>query len=250
MKLRALLLAGATVLALSAPAAANGDGWYLGLGMGWDTAQLVHLDSPPPVGTFHGAFNDDVLGTAAFGYKWDNLRAEFEGGYDQRAFHRANGVAGTMAGGLDVTSGMFNLAYDLPVWENLSLTFGGGVGFGDVHPHVKTNGSGWYVHGSNTGFMWQGIAGLNYDLGDSMDLFLDWRYRAAETDHDFALGHHWRRSGSHKGGSRERRVARHSLVPGASAAPAATASSAPSAPASPAASAAGVKTLHRLLRLR
>ena len=99
MKLRACLLAGATVLALSAPAAASGDGWYLGLGMGWDTAQLVHLDSPPPIGTFHGAFNDDVLGTASVGYKWDNFRAEFEGGYDEHAFHRTSGVAGPMAGG-------------------------------------------------------------------------------------------------------------------------------------------------------
>jgi len=103
MKLRACLLAGATVLALSAPAAANGDGWYLGLGMGWDTAQLVHLDSPPPVGTFHGAFNDDVLGTLSFGYKWDNLRAEFEGGYDQHGFHKTSGAVGPeLSGNLGV----------------------------------------------------------------------------------------------------------------------------------------------------
>src|SRR3569832_1758030 len=69
-----------------------------GIGHGLGSAHLVHLDSPPPIGTFHGAFNDDVLGTASVGYKWDNFRAEFEGGYDEHAFHRTSGVAGPMAG--------------------------------------------------------------------------------------------------------------------------------------------------------
>ena len=35
MKLRIIALASASLIALATPAAAGGDGWYLGLGAGW-----------------------------------------------------------------------------------------------------------------------------------------------------------------------------------------------------------------------
>ena len=38
MKIRSIALAGVAVLALSVPAAASdATGWYIGLGVGWDT---------------------------------------------------------------------------------------------------------------------------------------------------------------------------------------------------------------------
>ena len=182
MKLRTFALAGAALVGLTASAAANDyEGWYLGLGIGWDTSELVHMN--PATGPIQKVpFHDDVLGTAAIGYKFGDLRAEFEVGYDQRAMFKTS----TIAGGMSVTSGMFNLVYEVPLWDRLGINLGGGVGFGSVHPHIKDSpANAWLIRGSNTGFMWQGIAGLTYDLGDGVDLSLDWRYRSAEVDHDF-----------------------------------------------------------------
>jgi hypothetical protein len=45
MKIRMLALAGVAAVALSAPARA-GDGWYLGLGGGYDSMSSIHTSSP------------------------------------------------------------------------------------------------------------------------------------------------------------------------------------------------------------
>src|SRR6185312_11039344 len=184
MKLRSIILAGTALLAVTASARADNNGWYLGLGIGWDTSELVHM-TPATGPTFKVPFHDDVLGTAALGYKFGDFRAEFEGGYDERAMFKTP----TIAGGMSVTSGLFNLVYDLPLWDRLGVSLGGGVGFGSVHPHIKDSANGvWLIKGSDTGFMWQGIAGLNYALDDNVDLALDWRYRSANVDANFESG--------------------------------------------------------------
>src|SRR5690348_1463004 len=109
MKFRSMILAGTALLALTASARADNQGWYLGLGIGWDTSELVHM-TPATGTTYKVPFNDDVLGTATLGYKWDNFRAEIEGGYDERAFSKHSlGPNPTIAGGMAVTSGLFNL---------------------------------------------------------------------------------------------------------------------------------------------
>ncbi len=188
MKLRSYALAGAAIIALSVPAAASDyQGWYLGLGAGWDTVENVHANwsTATSTGSVKIPFHDDVLGLGAVGYKWNNFRFEFEGGYEQRGFVRQP-LLPKVEGGMAVTSGMANLTYDIPLWDRLSATVGGGVGFGDVNPHIKDSATeNWLIHGTNTGFMWQGIAGLSYDLGGGAELATEWRYRDAEVDHDF-----------------------------------------------------------------
>ncbi len=68
MKIRTIALAGVALAALSVPAfASDYTGWYLGLGGGYSSPDLLHVDTPS--GTGHLAFHDDGLGIGAVGYK-------------------------------------------------------------------------------------------------------------------------------------------------------------------------------------
>src|SRR4051812_24082472 len=78
MKIRTIVLAGASLIAFATPAAAAGDGWYLGFGLGW--SQLNDL----PRGAGHISTDSTVRGDIAAGYKWaSGFRAELEDGYAQ-----------------------------------------------------------------------------------------------------------------------------------------------------------------------
>src|ERR1700749_1128235 len=80
MNLSTLLLIGATVL-FATPALA-GDGWYLGLGAGWD-----HLQDPKVVGGgLDGKFStkDNAIVAGTVGYKFAApFRVEFETAWDR-----------------------------------------------------------------------------------------------------------------------------------------------------------------------
>ena len=73
MKIRMIALAGVAALALSTPAMAA-DGWYLGLGAGYDQQNGIKLTSVPCSDTFSGKTNSSsgALLAGAFGYGWDN----------------------------------------------------------------------------------------------------------------------------------------------------------------------------------
>src|ERR1700679_2126454 len=107
MKLHAFAMAGAAIVALSIPAAASDyQGWYIGLGAGWDTSELVHAYSQTtPGSSYKIPFHDDALGLVTIGYRWDNFRLELEGGYDQRGLVRS-ASAPEVEGGMSVTSGL------------------------------------------------------------------------------------------------------------------------------------------------
>src|ERR1700740_3303211 len=77
MKLRTLALAGVALIGLAGPAAA-GQGWYVGMGLGWN-----HLENV--VGTATGGsdvfkWDEGFNGLATTGFKWsDGWRLELEG---------------------------------------------------------------------------------------------------------------------------------------------------------------------------
>src|ERR1700761_2586571 len=75
MKLRLLALATVAAAALSTPALAA-DGWYLGLGGGWDNQSGYRITSVPAAGTLNSkvSSSDNAIGVAAIGYA-------FEGGW-------------------------------------------------------------------------------------------------------------------------------------------------------------------------
>ena len=184
MKLRSIALAGAALIALSVPAAASDYmGWYIGLGGGYDSPDLVHFTSPALIGVQKAAFDPGAIGVVSLGYKWDhNIRTEVELGYTQ---HDADRALGTKLGGQDeLLSGMFNVVYDIPLWHGVKWSVGGGLGFGSLDINARALGV-RVVHGSDSSFMWQGITGLSWSISPAVDMYTDWRYRSAETDGNY-----------------------------------------------------------------
>ena len=84
MKLRLLAMATVAAAALSTPALA-GDGWYLGLGGGWDNQPGIRGTSvQAPTFSQKTNSNDNFIGAIAIGYKWaEGWRLENEVAFTQ-----------------------------------------------------------------------------------------------------------------------------------------------------------------------
>src|SRR5664279_4651656 len=143
MNIRMLALAGAAAVALSAPAHAATEGWYLGLAGGWDEQSSIRATSVPvPSVTGKTNSSDSGIGVVSFGYSWDSgLRIEDEVGYTSHGNSGTgtNGFgSGTVGGNSSLTTDMLNLVYDIPLGDQWKLSLGGGVGAGDVRIHETT----------------------------------------------------------------------------------------------------------------
>ena len=181
MKIRMIALAGVAALALSTPAMAA-EGWYLGLGAGWDQQNGVKLSSVPvPSAVVTSKASSGALVAGSAGYAWDNgFRLEDEIGWSG---HNVKVPAGSAGGGYtSVETDMANLVYDIPLDEGWKLSIGAGIGAGKSRVHaygpVGLGGVNFdIVNGSRIGLAYQGIAGVAYSVSDDVDLFLDYRYR-------------------------------------------------------------------------
>ena len=182
MKTRYLALTGVALLALVAPAAA-GDGFYVGLGAGWDNQNNIRVDQlTPPPGSGEVQTNDGAVFAGTLGFKlpyWP-IRLEFESGYD---WHSVSNVQSGNAqfgatGHANIASELVNAVYDFPVAPGWNLYGGAGVGEGHVYfaPNFADTGD-EIAHVDHWGFMWQGIAGTSFEIAPNADLFLDYRYR-------------------------------------------------------------------------
>src|SRR6266699_1188963 len=134
MKLRIIALAGASLIALVTPAAAN-DGWYLGLGAGWSKMDELKYQRATPGGKIK--FNDAARFDAAAGYKWaSGLRLELEDGYASYKVSSATTPAGVAIAGatghVSVGTVMGVIAYDIPMTPQFAFTVGAGAGAGSV----------------------------------------------------------------------------------------------------------------------
>ncbi|HTC82782.1 MAG TPA: outer membrane beta-barrel protein, partial [Rhizomicrobium sp.] len=192
MKIRLIALAGVAALALSTPAMAT-EGWYLGLGAGWDHQNKISIKStagsPVPLAASSLKSSDGAIVAGAFGYAWDNgLRVEWEDSYTSHSFKAGNGGSDSLLGF------MVNAVYDIPLGDNWKLSLGGGAGMGRARIHatgtiaplpVANGGTGDLVLGSQTGFQWQGIAGIAYSISPDVDLFADFRYRGNEVNTNY-----------------------------------------------------------------
>jgi len=182
MKLRSIALAGVALAALSVPAAASDyTGWYLGLGGGYSNPLLLHVSDA--AGTGHLAFNNDALGVASAGYKWNgNIRTELEIGYGGNSvFDYGN----TLHGGKTIKSALGNVSYDVPLWHGVSWTVGAGIGVGSLALDVKDAADARVLYGTKTQFMWQGMTGFSFGISNAVDMFADYRFRSVEADGDY-----------------------------------------------------------------
>jgi len=178
-------LAGTIVLGATAPALA-GDGFYVGLGAGWDGQNDISLDelrapfSGGQISTNDGAI---VAGTLGFKFPMFPIRLEFESGYDWHSvstFTGFGGAAGTVSGHNNIASELFNAVYDLPVGPGWNLYGGAGIGPGHVYfaPTVTATGAP-LAYVDHWALMWQVIGGASFEIAPDADLFVDYRYRDA-----------------------------------------------------------------------
>src|SRR5579862_7487 len=187
MKIRLAALAGVAALALSTPAMAA-DGWYVGLGGGWDNQDNINAHSTSGT-TIPGKLSSSGSGiiAGAFGYSFgDGLRVEMEDAYTSHSFSGANG------GSNSITSVMLNAVYDIPLDDKWKLSLGAGIGGGKDWIHATgtvasslVNGTGDIARGTKTALEWQAIAGLAYSLNPDLDLFADFRYRSNEVNQNY-----------------------------------------------------------------
>lgn len=181
---RQALLAGASVMVLVAAAttpAAASRGWYVGIEGGVNfvedttVVRSVNLGVPTALGTTDVDTGWAVMGQ--IGYSWDSgWRLEFELGYRSNDGTLAVGV---VQRAIEVTqfTQMVNVIYDIALTEELSLSLGAGLGgnlvsWENAAPVLGLTAS----YDDDYVLAGQLIAQLNYEISDSIDVFLDYRY--------------------------------------------------------------------------
>lgn len=122
-----------------------------------------------------------VLGSV--GYAFDSgVRAELEAGYRRNDLNklvdRLTGSSATLPAEGDFSSFtiMANALYDLPVSDQMTLSFGLGVGVERAElsiVHLGFEDANWQV-------AYQALAGVNFNLSNRSQLFLNYRYLQTE----------------------------------------------------------------------
>lgn len=169
--LASTLLIGA--MSATSAQAAERHGWYFGLEGG-----LVKVNDTDLVnwGYTRIQFENGWAGLAEVGYALDGRwRIELEGGYRRNDLDKVNGVSVGL-GDLRNYTGFVNAIWDAPISQKWALSLGAGAGVDDVRFSDPFG-----VHDSDTVFAAQGIAGLDYQMSDHWDLFLNYRYLWADS---------------------------------------------------------------------
>jgi predicted porin len=219
MKNRLLAVAGLAALVLSTPAMA-GDGWYAGVGVGFDHPTGVRFNSPyaSPPSSISVKNGDGAIVVPSAGYKWDiGLRIELDAAFSTtnnfNSTYMKNATATTpefinvvnkIGGSSSVVSTDLNVLYDLQISRKWSFTVGAGYGLGysRIHPTAtitstpagvtpqvnsgkSTTTSGDLANGTKDGLESQLMVGVNYSFTPETDFFVDFRRRSIEVNRPF-----------------------------------------------------------------
>jgi len=198
MRKLAVILALATT-ALSTPALARDDAWYVGVEGGAMLVEDVDFDigtTPRAASADHEAGWD---ADATIGYDFGPFRAEAEVGYRKAningytsslttpaingagaTFAAAPGTYNYAAGTSSALSFMVNGMLDFGDDDTLSGFVGGGVGVARVDTNIGLNTRGDFLDDSDSVFAWQAIAGIRAPLTDSIDVTLKYRFFNAD----------------------------------------------------------------------
>lgn len=157
-----------TILAgfISLPIVCHADGFYIG-GFG-GIAYTPNIKSP--VGTGH--FDDPGWQTGAhLGYRGGPIRYEGELAYFNSKFGRG------AIGKNETYAGLLNIIYNFqPLIPALAIQPHLGIGMGYAHVRTKINNALGTVKVNDNEFAYQGIAGLNYFIKDTLQIFANYRY--------------------------------------------------------------------------
>ncbi len=178
------MLGAVTAVAFNgAASAANFNGWYLSMegGANWvaDWDHVVNVNNQG-----NASFDTGWAVLASVGYAFEgNWRTEFEVGYRSNNIDAitSDGVLQSSTGDLWEGSFMVNALYDIRLGDRLGLSLGVGAGgdFADLSLNGRSDDE-WT-------FAYQGIAGLNYAIGQRTSAFINYRYfRAHQPEFSFA----------------------------------------------------------------
>lgn len=193
MRKLAITLALATT-ALSTPALARDDAWYVGVEGGTMLVEDIQFD----VGVQKNAYSVDHKygwdADATVGYDFGGFRAEAEVGYRQASIDGVKSVIALPVGVVNAPAGNYPLAggrssalsfmvngmFDFGDDDGLQGFVGGGVGVARVKERIGLAASVNTLDDSDTVFAWQAIAGLRAPLSDSIDVSLKYRFFNAD----------------------------------------------------------------------
>ena len=169
MGMKALLLGAATAVVLAGTAGAGyeRDGWYVGVEAGWVRVNETSYTAGIPIELDDGW---GALGTVGYAFRNSNWRIEGEVGY------RLNDGLGTapVTGPIELEewTGMINALYDFNLnSERWGLSLGAGAGI-DNPRFMNVAGT----DSNDKVFAFQGIVGLTYRVNQHWDLMLNYRY--------------------------------------------------------------------------
>lgn len=167
----------------NAPASAGqfeeGGNFYVGIGGGANIANDMGIS-----GTGIAAdaeLDTGFAGMGALGFGLANgFRFELELTYRENDI---DNVSGTTGGSDDVSARalMGNVFYDFHNSSPVTPYLGGGFGYSQISVN-RAQGAAFLLDDDDDVFAYQGIAGLSYDLRDSLQLFADYRYFSAAED--------------------------------------------------------------------
>jgi outer membrane protein OmpA-like peptidoglycan-associated protein len=167
------------VLALPAAASAQTTpewlaGVYLGGGLGWNMAEDSEIEGTGLNGDVE--YDDGWAGFFTFGGKLFWFRGEGEFGYRANQVDSVSGI-GDAGGDAKVLSYMGNLLLDIPTGSSWTPYIGAGIGGARVDlDSVSLPAAGVTVDNDETGWAWQAIAGVTYQVNDNLGIFADYRY--------------------------------------------------------------------------
>jgi OOP family OmpA-OmpF porin len=192
--MRHLTIFGAlTALALASPAVARDGSHYVGFDAGLLMPKDIDVDFDTQRVDFDienkNGFDLDVI----FGHDFGFIRAEGELAW-KRADHDEYSSASSAVsadGDTDVRSIMVNLLGDVGN-DRWAVYGGGGVGFAAVRNHIEVDDDDETF--KDSGFAWQGIAGVRFAMNEMIDIGLKYRYfdtkKMSEDDVDFDFKSH------------------------------------------------------------
>jgi OOP family OmpA-OmpF porin len=194
MRKLAVALALATT-ALSTPALARDDAWYVGVEGGTMLVEDIRftIDGRDDAQTVHHRLGWDVDGTV--GYDFGPFRLEAEVGYRQATVaqfdsqlpvpvYTSTGALVNVGGGQFDTAGgrssalsfMVNGLLDFGDDDGIQGFVGGGAGIARVKSRIGLTTNGDFLDDSDSVFSWQGLAGIRAPLSDNIDISLKYRF--------------------------------------------------------------------------
>ncbi len=193
MRKLAITLALATT-ALSTPALARDDAWYVTAEFGTMLVEDIEFDVGANLRAVHIDHKAGYDGDVIVGYDFGRIRLEAEAGYRQADVTSIQSSVSQRAGAATVAAGNFpygggrssalsfmvNGLLDFGDDDGVQGFVGGGVGVARVKGRYGIDKRGNFLDDSDTVFAWQAIAGIRAPLSDSVDVSLKYRFFNAD----------------------------------------------------------------------